>query len=129
MTSIEDEMETPPWEDRDGAQEGQSEGTEDKIKNKPDGAAPQGDSPWNDTRAYCAPPRNGAQRDFGECKAATDYLDRIGGRLSSMDTAIIETGEDKDGYRARWARTKARSAMPPVMPATCRGHWATRLSR
>jgi hypothetical protein len=93
------ENEVPPWEDQDGAHEdghlGETEG-----KDKPDGAVPQGNSPWGAELEEPLPLPNGAYRDFGECQAANDYLDRIGARWSSMDTAIVETAPDQDGYRA-----------------------------
>jgi len=40
--NIDGENEVPPWEDQDGAQEDDHLGeTEDKAKNKPNGASPQ----------------------------------------------------------------------------------------
>ena len=100
--NIDGENEVPPWDDQDGAQEdGHLGETEDKAKNKPNGASPQEEiaSPWGAAPEEAPPLPNGAYRDFGECRAANDYLDRIGARWSSMDTAIVETAPDQDGYR------------------------------
>ena len=111
-----DKMETPPWEDeaQDGAKdEGQSAGTEDETQDNPDGAPPQEETidpktfGPGDGRSWGALPDwgpetgdDGEYHDFSESKSAIAYLDRIGAKWSSMNTAVIETGADKDGYRA-----------------------------
>ena len=103
----EDERVAPPGDDevQGGAEKSHSGSgkTEDEAENKPNGAAPQGDKalPWG-TAADDDPETgpDGSYRDFGECKAACGYLDRVGAKWSSMNTAVIETARDPDGYRA-----------------------------
>ena len=109
MIGVDDEV-IPPWEDESQSgvkDESQSPGSEDKSENSPDGAAPQEEivnpfaGPIDPLLDYSPETGDdGEYRDFGECRSACAYLDRIGAKWSSMNTAVVETGVDQDGYRA-----------------------------
>jgi Family of unknown function (DUF5906) len=116
--STEDRKESPPWEEANGEpEECQSWAAIDRQENKPAAPVSQAEisatgaepdrGPQEEPTLDCDPPQEdstplprGAFRDFGECKAACNYLDRIGARFSAIDTAIVETAPDQDGYRA-----------------------------